>query len=136
MTRILRTALALCLGAAIASCAPVKSQTVMVNDILTWTNPNTNTDGTPLTNLASIRAQWGSTPGGPYNLGAATVADTYANPVTTMTLTRTGTGVGTLCYVVIAVAATGTESAPSNESCKTVAPAPSTPNAATNLTVK
>jgi len=34
--------------------------------LLTWTAPNTNTDGSPLTDLAGFRIYYGSTSGGPY----------------------------------------------------------------------
>jgi ABC-type glycerol-3-phosphate transport system substrate-binding protein len=99
-----------------ASAAPVV-------DTITWTNPTTREDGTPLTNLASVTVQWGSTPGGPYNVGTVSVL----TPATSVTVTRAGTGIGTVCYVGMAVDAAGVSSAPSNESCKTVAARPSAP---------
>ena len=121
----------------LAACTPnATSQTAAVTDTVTWTNPTANTDGSALTDLASVRIQWGTVSGGPYSTGSLTVTDTNASPVTTASIPRAGTGVGTLCYVAIAVSTAGTQSVPSNEACKTIAPPPPTPNPVTNLTAK
>lgn len=121
----------------LAACTPnATSQTAAVSDTVTWTNPTANTDGSALTDLASVRLQWGTVSGGPYSTGSLVVTDTTAAPVTTATIPRAGTGVGTLCYVAVAVSAAGQQSAPSNEACKTVAPPPPTPNAPTGLAAK
>ena len=104
---------------------PADGQTVV--DTLNWTNPTTRTDGSPLTNLATIRIQWGSSPGGPFNLGQVDVAA----PATTRNITRAA-NVGTYCYVATAIDANGIPSAPSNAACKTVV---ANPNPPTGLTV-
>lgn len=134
---ILKTIVALSVAALLAACTPnATSQTAAVSDTVTWTNPTANTDGSALTDLASVRLQWGTAAGGPYSTGSLIVADTSAAPVTTATVPRAGTGVGTLCYVAVAVASSGTESAPSNEACKTVAPPPTVPKAPNHLSAK
>lgn len=104
---------------------PADGQTVV--DTLNWTNPTTRTDGSPLTNLATIRIQWGASPSGPFNLGQVDVAA----PATSRNITRTS-NIGTLCYVATAIDANGLASAPSNAACKTVV---ANPNPVTGLTV-
>ena len=44
------------LAALLAFCAQAHAAKVLVR----WTNPSTNTDGSALTNLASVTVQWGS----------------------------------------------------------------------------
>lgn len=97
---------------------PVETQQTV--DSLTRTNPTTRTDGSALTNLASIRIQWGTTLGGPYNDGQEVVSATVAQPYE---IQRSSTP-GTRCYVAIAVDSNGLESAPSNEACKTITAPP------------
>ena len=104
---------------------PAGGQTVV--DTLSWTNPTTRTDGSPLTNLATLRIQWGTNSSGPFNLGQVDVAA----PATTRAITR-AVNVGTVCYVVSAIDASGLQSAPSNSACKTVV---ANPNPVTGLTV-
>jgi hypothetical protein len=99
-----------------------------VTDTISWTNPTTRVDGTPLTNLASSRVQWGPTPGGPYDGGSVDVPA----PGSTATVTRSGLGFGTRCYVVISIDANGLQSVPSEEACKTVTAVPAS---ATNVTI-
>lgn len=43
----------------LAFCAQAHAAKVLVR----WTNPSTNTDGSPLTDLASVTVQWGSCDG-------------------------------------------------------------------------
>lgn len=99
--------LALLYCAACAACAAAAHAQTGIND-LTWTPPTTNTDGSPLTNLAGYRVYWG------------TVAGNYPNSATLTTPAATtyrvsGLVVGTRYnYVVTARAATGTESVFSN----------------------
>jgi hypothetical protein len=95
-----------------------------VVDVLSWTNPTTRVDGTPLANLATLRVQWGATPGGPYNGGQLEVAA----PATSANVPRPAAGVGTVCYVVTAIDAAGLASDPSAEACKTVVARPSAPS--------
>lgn len=91
----------------------VYSQTV--TDTLSWTNPTLRIDGSPLTNLATIKISWGKQ-GGPYTDGSKSAAA----PATTLTVQRTGTGIGTICYVAVAIDADGLQSTPTSEVCKTV----------------
>lgn len=97
-------------------------QYVMGASSLSWTAPTTNTDGSPLTDLASFNIYRGTRVGGPYNR-IATVAATVTS------YTDNSTVEGLNCYVVTAVDARNNESAPSNEACKaidTLAPSPPT----------
>lgn len=77
---------------------------------LSWTAPTTNTDGTPLTNLAGFKVYYGTSPGSygaPINVGNVT-----SYPVT-------GLGSGTYYFAVTAYDASGSESGFSNEGSKT-----------------
>jgi hypothetical protein len=103
-----------------------------INDTVSWVNPTTRVDGTPLTNLAKVRIEWGTAQGGPYTGQTEVTA-----PGTSIVIPRSGTGVGTFCYVGFAFDATGLQSPQSNETCKTVsAPAPASPPSAPVITVK
>jgi hypothetical protein len=80
---------------------------------LSWTPPTTNTDGSPLTNLAGYRVHWG------------TAAGAYPN---TVTLNNPGLASyvvsnlvpGTYYFVVTALSSTGAESQFSNAASKTI----------------
>ena len=106
---------------------PADSAGTTAQDVLSWTMPTQNTDGSPLA-LAEITKStvaWGTTPGGPY----PNVQDVPA-PATTVTLTRPNEGYGRRCYrVSVTSTVQGLWSA---EGCKTVT-AP--PNAPTGLQV-
>ena len=80
---------------------------------LSWTPPTTNTDGSPLTNLAGYRVYWGTSPGGftssvtLNNAGLASyVIDSLAP--------------ATYYFAVTALSSTGVESALSNTASKTI----------------
>ena len=80
---------------------------------LTWTPPTTNTNGTPLTNLAGYRVRWG------------TAAGNYPNVVTLNNPGLTAYVVenlvpGTYFFVVTALNSTGVESQFSNVASKTI----------------
>jgi hypothetical protein len=80
---------------------------------LSWTPPTTNTDGSPLTNLAGYRVYWGTTAG------------TYPNSVTLNNAGLTSYVVsslapGTYHFAVSAMSSTGAESAKSNSGSKTI----------------
>lgn len=109
------------LSVLITSCGrpAVSQQTV---DTLTWVNPTKRTDGTALTNLTSIRIQWGASATGPLDQGQKVVAA----PATSTTVPRDSTP-GTRCYGAVAIDATGLESAPSNTVCKTIVARPEAP---------
>jgi hypothetical protein len=93
--------------------------------VLTWTPPTTNTDGSPLTNLASYRVSWGAQQG------------TYPSSMTVTApangATVSGLALGTHYFAVQAVNSAGTLSAYSNVASKTCVATPSPP---TNLTVQ
>jgi len=99
---------------AVAGCGG-GSLSAQPGDTVSWTNPTMRTDGTPLTNLASIKIRWGMQ-GGPYDAGE----DTVSEPATS-TFIPQPPGPRTTCYVAVAVDANGLESVDSNEACKTVA---------------
>jgi len=103
-------------GTASASLAAFNITVVAVaggSATLTWTPPTTNTDGTPLTNLAGYRVRWG------------TAAGNYPN---TVTLNNPGLATyvvgnlapGTYYFVVTALNSSGVESAFSNMASKAV----------------
>jgi hypothetical protein len=80
---------------------------------LSWTPPTTNTDGTPLTNLAGYRVRWG------------TAAGNYPNSVTLnnaglATYVVSNLAPGTYYFVVTALNSAGAESQFSNMASKTI----------------
>jgi hypothetical protein len=80
---------------------------------LTWTPPTTNTNGTPLTNLAGYRVRWGTAAGNYPNVVTLNNAGLTAYVVENL-------GPGTYYFVVTAVSSTGTESQFSNMASKTI----------------
>ncbi len=80
--------------------------------LLTWTPPTENTDGSPLTNLAGYRVNWGA------SATALTQSAQIANPSTT-THTVTNLTPGTWFFGVKAYTSQGAESALSNIISKT-----------------
>lgn len=88
----------------------------------TWTNPETREDGTPLTNLETIRIHCGTTSGGPYP--------------TTQDFTPAQSGGANLTLppgsyhcVATAIDADGLESVPTGEVSKVILPARPSPPA-------
>ena len=80
---------------------------------LTWMPPTTNTDGSPLTNLAGYRIHWGTTPGN------------YSSSVTVMNAGLTSYVVESLTpntyyFSVTAINSSGAESGFSNTASKTI----------------
>lgn len=93
-------------------------------NIISWTAPTTNTDGTALTNLSGYRIERGASATGSFaSIGTSTVT----------TYTHTGAAAGQNCYRVIAMASNGQESIPSNVACKTNTRPATIPNPPTNL---
>lgn len=92
-----------------------------------WTNPTTYTDGSPLTDLASIQVEWGTCSGTAFgqSRGAVTVPTTV--PGLTMSTFIEPQGLSKVCIRAFAVTAAGEKSAPSNVAVKTVAPTPGKP---------
>jgi len=103
-------------GSASASLAAFSINVVAVANgsaTLTWTPPTTNTDGSPLTNLAGYRVRWGPAPGN------------YTNTVTLnnpglASYVVTNLVPGTHYFVVTAVNSSGVESRLSNVASKTM----------------
>lgn len=119
---IQRTAVAVFL-LVLAGVAKAQTQPWDTN-IISWTAPTTNTDGSALTNLSGYRVERASSSGGSFSSIGTASGVTY---------THTGAAAGTNCYRVIALASNGQESVPSNVACKTnVRPTP-VPNPPTNL---
>jgi hypothetical protein len=80
---------------------------------LSWTPPTTNTDGSPLTNLAGYKMYWGTSQG------------SYSNSVTLMNPGLTSYVVdnlapGSYFFVATALNSVGTESAFSTAGSKTI----------------
>lgn len=98
---------------------------------LSWQPPTQNEDGTALASCAVDSSQtcldgyklyWGTTAGGPYDLGSYTEQNSQ-----TLTHTVTGLADGTYYFVATAFNKAGTESKYSNEAVKTVTTAPNPP---------
>lgn len=85
---------------------------------LSWEAPTTNTDGSPLTNLASYRIYRGDTAEAPLSLTAQSRA---VSPPLALSQTWTGLTQGTHYFCVRAFNTDGTESACSNVASKVVA---------------
>jgi hypothetical protein len=80
---------------------------------LSWTPPTTNTDGSPLTNLAAYRVHWGTTS------GTYTSSVRIDNPGLASYVVE-GLAPGTYYFVVTALSSTGAESQFSNVASKTI----------------
>lgn len=89
---------------------------------LTWNAPTTNTDGTPLTDLAGYKVYSGPK-------GAETL-DSTLGKVLTFTKSYDILPTVSKCFYVTAFNTTGVESAPSNEGCV------GKPGAPINLVIK
>jgi len=92
---------------------------------LTCTVPTENTDGSTLTDLADIKVYWGTTQGGPYDLGSDSMGVDCQH---TLNLPA-----GTYYFVATAINSAGVESDYSNEATRTVLPPQ--PQPPTNLAV-
>jgi hypothetical protein len=91
----------------------VNAQVASGSATLSWVAPTTNTDGTPLTDLAGFII----------NYGTSTTNMTQQITVSSATATGytvTGLGTGTWYFTVIAYGTVGTQSAPSNMASKTI----------------
>lgn len=75
--------------------------------VLSWVAPTTNTDGTPLTDLAGYVISYGTSPG-------AMTETIKITSATTTGYTVQGLSAGTWYFTVAAYTSTGTQSAPSN----------------------
>jgi len=80
---------------------------------LSWLPPTTNTDGSPLTNLAGYKIYWGTAPGNYSSSATVMNAGLTAYVVTNLTP-------NTYYFAVKAVNSTGTESVFSNPASKTI----------------
>jgi hypothetical protein len=81
-----------------------------------WVNPTQNTDGTPLTNLAAIRVEWGSCTGADFGTAQASIL--VAAPATSAPIYPTGLAI--VCIRMYARNTAGLESAPSGVVQKTI----------------
>ena len=80
---------------------------------LSWQPPTTNSDGSPLTNLAGYRVYWGTTP------GSYASSATVTNPGITSYVVESLTP-NTYYFAVKAINTTGVESVFSNSASKTI----------------
>jgi hypothetical protein len=106
---------------------------------LTWTPPTTNTDNSPLTNLASYKVYFGTS--------ATTMTQTMSVPAPSSGAPVLNVANGSWVFAVTAISSTGKESVKSNTTTKTVAALSAsdtetvtvtpdtTPNPPSNLTV-
>jgi hypothetical protein len=79
---------------------------------LTWVLPTTNEDGSALTDLANIRVY--------HSVNGGNFVQLAELPGTSVSYVHADQLDGEHCYYVTAVRATGAESVPSNQGCKTV----------------
>ena len=104
--------------------APAFAQTPSFDVTLTWDAPTTNTDGSPLDDLAGYMIEWGPR-GGPYLEGMLQLPDPDA---ITQVLTDQQLDYGReYCFVARAYNSTGVFSAYSNEACGDTPNQPSAP---------
>jgi hypothetical protein len=89
--------------------------------ILSWSGPNTNADGTALTDLAGYRV-YRSTISGSYPATPAATTTAPAGGGGAATVTLNNLAPGTYFYVVRAVDFSGNESVVSNETSLTISP--------------
>jgi hypothetical protein len=80
---------------------------------VSWTPPTTNTDGSPLTNLAGYRVYWGTSP------GSYSSSVTLNNPGLTSYVVG-NLPPGTYYFVATALSSSGAESAFSAAASKTI----------------
>ena len=85
---------------------------------LSWTEPTTNTDGSPLTDLAGYNLKWG------INNACSAFPNSLPinNPLattTTQTFTLSSTGTFEFCFVMTALDGSGNESVNSNTATRT-----------------
>jgi hypothetical protein len=97
---------------------------------VSWAAPTTNTDGTPLTNLAGFKVYHALT-----SAGVATAVPTVINSPTTTTFSATGLAVGTHFYGATAFNTLGAESALSNIGSKAITSAGLSGAASATVTV-
>lgn len=105
-------------GQASASLAPFNIQVAAPapssgNAVLSWVTPTTNTDGTPLTDLAGFTINYGT------SAGAMTQTVTVSGAGATG-YTIQGLAAGTWYFSVTAYTSVGTQSAPSNVASETI----------------
>lgn len=94
---------------------------------VSWTNPDKNTNGTPLTDLASIIIEWGTCNGTAFGetKGSALVATNAAGA--SLSTVVTPTGLDRVCLRALAVNINGVPSAYSNVAVKDLLPQPGKP---------
>lgn len=105
-------------GSATASLAPFKIDVTAASAAsgsasLSWTIPTTNTDGTPVTDLAGYHIYYGTSPGTLNTVIDVPNAQTTAYEISNLSS-------GTYYFEVSAYNSLGLDSAPSNEGTKTI----------------
>lgn len=88
---------------------------------VTVQSPTLNTDGSPLTDLASIRIEWGSCVGNAFGTPQASIA-IPATPGAILAAAVYPTGLSIVCIRAYAVTRAGIESDPSNPVTKQLSP--------------
>ena len=91
----------------------VNAQPVSGSATLSWVPPITNTDGTPLTDLAGFVISYGTSP------SALSQTVTISSAATTA-YTVQGLSAGTWYFTITATTSVGTQSAPSNMASETI----------------
>lgn len=81
---------------------------------VTWTNPSTNTDGSALTDLASVTVQWGSCSGSAFGTLQNSVTVPTAAPGAAMKTYIYPVDLSPVCVEAYATNTSGAHSAPSN----------------------
>lgn len=106
-------------GWLLSACAPATRGQVH----LKWPPPVERVDGTPLGQVAAYRIAWGRDAGGPYDAGSRMIDAAAAEGSGDRRLasaTVRELAPGRWCFVVYAIDAQGSESAPSPEACRAV----------------
>lgn len=91
----------------------VNAQAVSGSATLSWVPPTTNTDGTPLTDLAGFVINYG-------NSASALTQTVTVSSATATSYTVQNLAAGTWYFTVVVYTTTGTQSAPSNMASKTI----------------
>lgn len=97
---------------------------------VSWKNPSTNTDGTPLTDLSSIEIEWGTCNGSRFGMykGGAVIATSAVGANMSHTLVgQADAGTTRVCVRAYAINAPGARSDSSNVAVKQLLPEPNKP---------
>lgn len=109
--------------AALAICGIAQAGKVTVE----WTNPTTNTNGAPITDLASVTVQWGSCAGTSFGTLQSSLTTTTTVPGAQVSAVITPMGLSPVCLRCYATNAEGASSAMSSTVVWTPPPQPGKP---------